>query len=862
MPDYSLIPSLVVTQDQRGSAFNMGLGGANPSMEGSYLEGFTQAAKDWTAIGTAQLEAQVKFDPAKIAADRLRQDLLNDKLQEEVYQATVDSEFARQLAELDVEGKQSVILERDQDIRYKTTKADIYEKYGEIEQQVDISKKRADIGLTNANTGLAGARTRQTNIEASILDKYGFEEAAQEVRRKTQAADEAEAKAEYQKQYGGEAAKVKARQDEAAAVSAEIKAQGDKEFGLDERGAKLGEVKARRKKADEDLARADEKAEYQRLKDEMQLNKDAAAVGAGPKGQATAGPDKMMAEQRKSIEQIVELEKEYSKLNKEYEAGLLKGKTKDPNDPVNLRKAKDLVNLGTQIEKAKASQTNIPGIAEPAGPQTKEQIAQEKFSQRAAEIAEAAKELRMSKVDKASKIALQAATAEVRDETDSNRAIDHVRRYGTEIEEGFNDIDPKTGRMNYVPIVSGLAGAVEAIKKFPREATTFEGIITEKINNKANVTKLFEDINAGESDPNKRAALKKPVYAALIETGNAQLLEPIQKDFLMLGLDEEEISDPDKTLDNMASVASGKSLEVQNSKVVALRDDPEVSPHMDALQRVSKNGTVGVKVVPGVSNPAQGGADIAGGSGQQQSTLDYVGDDGTRESVTRLQTPKGAAVRITMERVADRMAEKAVQYKQAQRTVDGIKGDAAARNTQPKKASEAPPTDEEAFNMRVHGGVVKLIQQYEAKHNKPPTQGMVKEWEATITRQAEAAGLRPKPGGQGPGKKPVPSATPAPVPTRTPTPAPTAAPSPTPSPTPDPTPTPEPTPEPITIPANLKTETEAQAFERRVSKSQQDSANYYAKKDGKRYVRYSDGSYFDVDQNIRVPEDEVPVDQR
>lgn len=95
-----LVLPLAETIDRRGDSFNAGLGNANTSSLGSFLEGFTQSAADWTNIRTAQLRAQVEFDPEKIIADQVKRDLENERLDVLIRDAKIDiglkQEFGRQ----------------------------------------------------------------------------------------------------------------------------------------------------------------------------------------------------------------------------------------------------------------------------------------------------------------------------------------------------------------------------------------------------------------------------------------------------------------------------------------------------------------------------------------------------------------------------------------------------------------------------------------------------------------------------------------------------------------------------------------------------------------------------------------------
>lgn len=152
MPDFSILQPLTVTQDQRGSSFNAGIGDANTSGLGSFLEGFQEGARDWTVTRNLQLEAQTKYDPDKIAAEKLRRDMENLELEEKLTEMRtrnkylpVEKELGLQSTVVDIEGKQYKN-------RSYAMEAYLDEKYGEAKTQSELANTQASTASVRAST--------------------------------------------------------------------------------------------------------------------------------------------------------------------------------------------------------------------------------------------------------------------------------------------------------------------------------------------------------------------------------------------------------------------------------------------------------------------------------------------------------------------------------------------------------------------------------------------------------------------------------------------------------------------------------------------------------------------------------------
>jgi len=155
MPDFNILSPLVVTSDQRAQNYNLGIGDANTSELGSFLEGFQKGSRDWTVTRNLQLEAQTKYDPDKIASEQLQRDLENDKLREAVYQAQIDSQYKVRKTEADISSTEESTKLTQQNTRLRGKEADILIKYGDDEKAAEIAGRRASTALTGVQTSAA-----------------------------------------------------------------------------------------------------------------------------------------------------------------------------------------------------------------------------------------------------------------------------------------------------------------------------------------------------------------------------------------------------------------------------------------------------------------------------------------------------------------------------------------------------------------------------------------------------------------------------------------------------------------------------------------------------------------------------------
>jgi len=146
MPEFNVLQPLVETVDRRGTNFNAGLGNANTSPLGSFLEGFNKGRKEFTDTSIAQLEAQVAYAPDKILADQVARELDNDRVRAAIRESRI--------------------------------KSDLAEKFGERETLADIRQ-------TEASTALTGQNTRFRRAEASLLEEFGRDKELLDLYEKT-----------------------------------------------------------------------------------------------------------------------------------------------------------------------------------------------------------------------------------------------------------------------------------------------------------------------------------------------------------------------------------------------------------------------------------------------------------------------------------------------------------------------------------------------------------------------------------------------------------------------------------------------------------------------------------------------------
>jgi len=75
MGDFDVISPIILGDDKRGEQFELGRAGANTSAEGAYLEGYDIGAVNATNVRIAQLDAQTRFDPKRLAEEEYQRRL-------------------------------------------------------------------------------------------------------------------------------------------------------------------------------------------------------------------------------------------------------------------------------------------------------------------------------------------------------------------------------------------------------------------------------------------------------------------------------------------------------------------------------------------------------------------------------------------------------------------------------------------------------------------------------------------------------------------------------------------------------------------------------------------------------------------
>jgi hypothetical protein len=633
MPDFSLIQPLVVTNDQRSEAFNMGVGNANPSQLGSFLEGFQQSARDWTVTRNLQLESQTKYDPDRIAAERLRQDLENKSLEEAIYQSSVKSKYAERNAQLGIEGQEVDILGQRASNRITNKKADLLEKYGEEETLLDLSGKR----LRNAGASLSNQQARKQLAEeedplkklekqASILGKLG-------PLLKTGGADPL---------TDSERISVLKQRDSyrnsLAALDAEI-ADLDKSLS----SPKISETSRKRYEEEKKIA----------TKRRGEVQTDFAMLPSLDRGAEVSPQDQKLSQLRQSAVMLADQVMSIDLINAEKEA------------------MKQGALIESQLSKTKDSAATM-GLA---------------------------------------------------------------REYASSALQAKADINPATGSVNFPSFIANLDGIRAAKRKHPEEADFYSGLTTRVLGTKEDVTNVLKDIEAQVKDPEKRLAYQNSVYSSIIESGNVEALQPIQKNLVTLGMGAEELANPDKAIQDISTIISGKGGLVDNEKVLKLRIDPNTMDYIFAATKASKNNTQGFKIIPERVPVAPNALDSSGAQQTSQAALRFVGADGTEDLIPLVTNDKSNAMWQIMEKVSANSAEQAVQYDRTTKIQAQLSQEAAGRipvqDSSPKPSTLPPPkTKEEA----VQRAVARVSEQYQAKTGKAPSAAMIQEF----TRRAQA----------------------------------------------------------------------------------------------------------------------------
>lgn len=178
MPKFGVIPPLVETVDQRGRNLIAGIGNANMSPLGAFIEGATRTAIDVTNIRAKQLETQRLNDPAKLMAEQVRRDLANKRLEEALRADRIDNltRGARNQAALDAAQENTRAVRIDNQTRgaqnqanLETTRANaaaVREATETRSIQNEARRKETDIFLDQADE-LADLSLRERREKAT-----------------------------------------------------------------------------------------------------------------------------------------------------------------------------------------------------------------------------------------------------------------------------------------------------------------------------------------------------------------------------------------------------------------------------------------------------------------------------------------------------------------------------------------------------------------------------------------------------------------------------------------------------------------------------------------------------------------------
>lgn len=169
MPDMRITTPLVETHDQRGASFNMGVGNANTSELGAFMEGFQSSAVNMANFRQTQVETAIMSDPQKLAAEQLQRDLTNIRLNEMIKEAQINNATLPELNQLEVKQKGANItstIASTENTRARTAgqyisnssashELALDRKYGETQRQTEIEAKREHIRQARAQADSA-----------------------------------------------------------------------------------------------------------------------------------------------------------------------------------------------------------------------------------------------------------------------------------------------------------------------------------------------------------------------------------------------------------------------------------------------------------------------------------------------------------------------------------------------------------------------------------------------------------------------------------------------------------------------------------------------------------------------------------
>lgn len=657
MPDYSLIPSLTVTQDQRGDAFNAGVGDANTSELGAFFEGFTRTAANTTSLRTAQLAQAAEYDPARLAAEQAKRELEAQRIAEQVRELQIENQF------------------------------------GVARQQANLIESAARVTRSEVLNRGTEAETRKTGIETDILQEFGREEAASLIQQRR-----ASAAASF-----------------AAAENTRVDTANDILFGKDERRAKLD---SERISAAKDLAELrKELLGESAVKEELDaLNTMAQIVSRTSPGAS------------KTDKYTDQIEKERSRIQKRVDAFAGTG---DAFKAEREAAQAQLEEFGKKYPPiTERSQYSIPSpsqlAAQKEGELSTDQAVRANIlsglqniqkKQQAVQTGQQAEKVRM--VDE--------QLSRILEQTTLSRDVAAVlSNKGQAIKQTLSATDG-AGNRDVEPVLSELFQVDSLWEKDPANREKASRILQETFQELGGTQKMIYQI---ESDPtipaDQKQALKRSIYKAAIHAGDESNFGNIQQSMMKLGLGEKEITDPEKSLEDVEKLLSNAPTKVSSNEIKALQFHP--SNYFALARKASKNNTQPFTVfsdATSVDGSAAGETGPGDGSAQTQQIVTFRGADGTVFQGAAPQDEASLAFIDILQTVAEKSAGSLAASRDTQTRQQTLESAVQKRDTFDLNGAAPPPPAQEQpkpknysqnFNAVVEKDLQTFIAQWQAKN--------------------------------------------------------------------------------------------------------------------------------------------------
>lgn len=609
MPDRKVLP-LVVTSDERAQSMNTGIGNVNLSPLGAFMEGFTSSAAAWTDISAKQLETKRLNDPARIAAEQLRIDLANKKLQQEIEKAKVEALYQREIIEADLASSRA--------------NTDFRVMQNEVYAQTGLEAAQTNIAATKQN--ISSARTNQEIAEFALTQDRKYADRDRELAQQTKEQDIRTAETNRD---------IALDQNDRAAIEFEEGTVSSKE-----------QLAARREQRAQIAAQLGQlTAKENSLQEERNFRlRQASAESSKTRAFSTSFT--------KAISDDNILRKEYEELSKaEQSARQTYEKIPNKESSQGQRAAQKLAEAQQSITKFKDRLVSTGRIPAPGrDPQVNtEDIDSELASIRAqrdklASVALVENETARTENNRAIKLAQRRAERELDNVQDSDLTVSVADDY---YKEGRVAVDAATpDNLNAPAVYGSLLKMTQAAKrtKDPVVKKQLQDDIADIMSRASfdeGVEPLIEEISAGIADKGKREAFTKSLYEAAVVSGRTDILTPKQQQILAAGLGTNQVANPDQVTRDIATLMGPKANTVQDPVYI----DFMMHPYFRIAQQASKGGTQTYTIAPGEPSSAGTPADTAQSQTQNMSTVRFVGADGTvSDSVQYAPTLQNQAV--------------------------------------------------------------------------------------------------------------------------------------------------------------------------------------------------------------------------